>query len=302
VRFVLLLLVLALAPVTGAQTFRPPELIAVVPTGRAPCGLDTHGGRLWVAVYEMGQVLRLDRAGRIAGRHRVGRWACQIAIDGRAAWVTRDNANQLVRLDLRSGRLRRVAVSSPYDVEVAARSVWVTSFETGKVTRLDSAGRVTRVFEVGGNPTGVAWCGGRMWVGHGREGTWVTAIDPGTGAVTRVEVATRSPRWPTCIRGELWVTTENTALRIAPRSGELLGSIPLGQTLAEAGGVRSAGGGSPTVWVTDKEHSVIHRIEPTSGRVLDSVAAGPGALGIESFAGSVWVTSFAGSDVRRFVP
>jgi streptogramin lyase len=136
-----------------------------------------------------------------------------------------------------------------------------------------------------------------VWVGHGRESTWVTAIEPRTGRARRVDVGVRTARWPRCVRGELWVTTEDSALRLAPRTGVLRGNFPLGGTLAEA----AAGAGSAAgVWVTDKEQSRVHRLDPVAGQVVDSFPAGPGALALESFAGSVWVTSFAGSDVRRF--
>jgi streptogramin lyase len=226
----------------------------------------------------------------------VGRWACQVAVGGGATWVTRDNANQVVRID-RGDRIRRIAVPSPYDVTIAAGAAWVTSFETGTVTQLDLTGRRARVLRVGGHPTGIAACGGRVWVGHGRESTWVTAIEPRTGRARRVDVGVRTARWPRCVRGELWVTTEDSALRLAPRTGALRGRFPLGSTLAEA----AAGDGSAaSVWVTDKEHSRVHRLDPVAGRVVDSFPAGPGALALEHFAGSVWVTSFAGSDVRRF--
>jgi hypothetical protein len=287
-----------LVPSADAKLPPPPTETVVVPTGKAPCGLAVAGGSLLVGVYEAGQLLRLDRAGRIIGRVGVGRWACQIAVGGGATWVTRDNANQLVRVD-RGGRMRRIAIASPYDVTVAAGSVWVTSFETGTVTRLDLAGRRELVLRVGGHPTGIAACGGRVWVGHGRDATWLTAIEPRTGRTHRVDVAVRTPRWPRCVRGELWVTTEVSALRLAPRTGALLGHFELGGTPAEAGA-----GGSPEsfsgVWVTDKEHSRVHRIDPVAAHVVDSFPAGPGALALERFAGSVWVTSFAGSDVRRF--
>ena len=61
----------------------PPNEAAVIATGRAPCGLAAFGGELWVGVYEAGTALRLDRAGRVQRRHRVGRWACQVAVDQR---------------------------------------------------------------------------------------------------------------------------------------------------------------------------------------------------------------------------
>jgi streptogramin lyase len=107
---------------------------------------------------------------------------------------------------------------------------------------------------------------------------------------------------PQCIDGELWVTTEDAVLRVAPQTGEIRGHIQLEPTLAEAGLATSAIGGARSIWVTNKERSLVHRIDPGSGNVVDSFPAGPGALAQARFAGSVWISSFAGSDVRRFVP
>jgi streptogramin lyase len=291
-----LVVLLLVVPVAGAKISPAPKQSAVVQTGAAPCGLEARDGSLWVGVYEAGSVLRLDRAGRVQQRVRVGRFACQLAVTNTAAWVTRDNANRVVRIDRRTGRTRVARVSSPFDVVEAAGAIWVTSFETGTVTRLHPrTARPTRVFRVGDNPTGITRCGGRLWVGHGRAATWLTSIDPRSGDLRRVDVVVESPRWPRCVRGQLWVTAVDAVLRVAPRSGELLGHVPLGGTLAEA-----AAAADSTIWVTDKERSLVHRIEPTEGHVLDSFPAGPGALSLSRFAGSMWVSSFAGADIRRF--
>ena len=303
-RFLLPLAALVLlVSAAHAKIPEPPREAAVIQTGPEPCGLAAFGGELWVGVYGTGTVLRLDRAGRVQRRHRVGRFACSVAVDARAAWVTRDNANELVRIDVRSGRLTRIRIVSPYHVALVAGAVWVTSFESGVVTRIDPrTARATRVWRVGGNPVGLAPCGGKLWVGHARSATWLTAIDPRTGLTRRVDVVVRAPRMPRCIGGELWVTNEDSALRLSPGTGELLGHIPLGGTPAEAGAAVSTGTGSRTIWVTNKERSLVHRIEPSSGQVVDTFPAGPGALAQARFAGSVWITSFAGSDVRRYDP
>jgi len=302
-RILLFVVALALVSAAHAKLPAPPKEGAVIETGRAPCGLAAFGGQLWVGVYETGRVLRLDRDGRVQRRHRVGRFACQVAVDERAAWVTRDNANEIVRIDRRSGALSRLRVVSPYDVVLAAGSPWVTSFETGTVTRFDArTGRVARTWSVGGNPTGITACGGKVWVGHGRSATWLTSIDPRTGRATRVDVDVPSPRMPRCIDGELLVTTVDSLLRVSPHTGELLSTLTLGETLAEAGAARSSIGGVRAIWVTDKERSIVHRVDPGSGQVVDSFPAGPGALAQERFAGSVWISSFAGSDIRRYDP
>jgi streptogramin lyase len=291
-----LAVLLVLAPVATGKVPPPPGQSGVVQTGRGPCGLEARDGALWVGVYEAGAVLRLDRAGRVRQRVRVGRYACQLAVTENAVWVTRDNANRVVRIDRRSGRTRVARVSSPFDVVEAAGAVWATSFETGTVTRLHPrTARPTRVIRVGGNPTGITRCGGRVWVGHGRDATWLTSIDPRSGSTRRVDVAVDEPRWPRCLRGQLWVTTPSVVLRLVPGTGALLARVPLGETLAEAAAATDS-----TIWVTDKQNSVVHRIEPTRGAALDSFPAGPGALSVAPFAGSMWVSSFAGADVRRF--
>jgi hypothetical protein len=54
--------------------------------------------------------------------------------------------------------------------------------------------------------------------------------------------------------------------------------------------------------LTDKEHSSVFRIDPATNQIVDSFSAGPGAYAMARIGGSVWITSFAGNDVRRFVP
>ena len=44
----------------------------------------------------------------------------------------------------------------------------------------------------------------------------------------------------------------------------------------------------------------ISAIDPASNRVARVVPAGPGAYAARVAFGSLWVTSYAGSDVRRF--
>ena len=56
------------------------------------------------------------------------------------------------------------------------------------------------------------------------------------------------------------------------------------------------------MWVTDKQYSVVHRLDPSGGSVVDSFPAGPGAFAQARLGRSVWITSFAGTDVRRFDP
>ena len=85
-----------------------------------------------------------------------------------------------------------------------------------------------RIYKDGAYPAGVARCTGRIWVGHGRDATWLTEIDPVTNTVRRVDVGTTNPGWPRCIRGTLWVTASETLLKVDAGSGEVLARVRLG--------------------------------------------------------------------------
>jgi streptogramin lyase len=300
-RLIVLVLAAALMPTAaGGKAPPPPATGAVVQTGQAPCGADARAGSIWVGVYGTGKLLQLeDTSGRVESQVGVGRWACRVAVGPAAVWITRDRAGEIVRVSRGNGRIQRTKVGTwTFDVLLAAGSVWATSFEVGTVARIDpGTGRLTHVFKVGGNPAGLAYCGGRIWVGHGRTATWLTSIDPATRETRRVEVFDEAPGWPTCIRGVLWITSPDSVVRVDPRTGRLLTSLPIGETLADA-----AAGPDGLVWVTDKQHSVVHRLTPDGRHVLDSFPAGPGAFALARAGGAMWVTSFAGSDVRRFVP
>ena len=295
--FVVMLAVSASAIAGSAPA---PRQTHVVSTGRAPCGIAARAGSIWVGVYETGRLLAFDaRNGKGQATVAVGPWACRVAIGPASVWVTRDRAGELVRISRGNGRRARAQVGSgTFDVLLAAGSAWATSYDLGRIVRVDPRSlRVTRMYADGANPAGLATCNGLVLAGHGRSATWITAIDPRTHAVRRVEVGAPAPGWPTCIRGVAWVTTADSVLRVDPVRGTVLSRLRLGETLAYA-----AEGPDGLVWVTDKQHSVVHRLTADGERVVDTFSAGPGAFALARVGDAMWVTSFAGSDARRFVP
>ncbi len=295
-----IVLVAALLVVTVATAGNPPDPRAtkVVATGPGPCGVASRAGSIWVGVYGTGDLLAIDdRSGAVQSRTRVGRWACRVAVGPAAVWVTRDRAGELVRVSRGTGRVERLQVGSgTFDVLLAGGSVWTTSYDTGVIARIDAPSRrPLRIYKDGAYPAGLTYCSGRVWVGHGRDATWLTEIDPLANTFRRVDVGTANPSWPRCIRGTLWVTASATLLKVDAGSGKVLSRVRLGGTLAEA-----AEGPDALVWVTDKERSLVHRIYARQATVTDTYEAGPGAFALARAGDSMWITSFAGRDVRRF--
>ena len=296
--FPLVVAALVFTAIAAAGDPPDPRQTHVVATGPAPCGIAARAGSIWVGVYETGKLLQLDdRNGRVENSVTVGSWACRVAVGPAAVWVTRDRGGELVRVSRGTGRLRRMRVGrGAFDVLLAGGSVWTTSHDTGVIARMEPVtGRLVRVYKDGPRPAGLTRCGGRVWVGHGGTATWLTRIDPASNAMRRVDVGTTNPGWPRCIRGILWVTASGTLLKVDAATGEVLARLRLGGTLAEA-----AEGPDALVWVTDKERSLVHRVYAKDASVTDTFDAGPGAYSLARVDDAMWITSFAGSDVRRF--
>jgi streptogramin lyase len=275
-----------------------PQLATTVQVGQGPCDATVAYGSVWVPVDGPGSLVSIDyRRARVTRTIRVGRTACSVAAGPDALWVTRYRPAQLVRVDRRTGALRRLQLGKvPFDVELTS-SVWTTWFDDGGLTRVDPVTlRLLARLPIGGSPAGLALCGGRLWVGGGRRDTWLTVVDPVTNRFRRVDVGAEAPAWPACIGTAVWSPTAHGVVRVDTRSRDLVARIPLAGTPA-----RVAAAPDGTVWVTDKEQNRVIRINPATNTVVDEFPAGPGAFALARVGGSMWVTSYAGSDVRRYV-
>jgi streptogramin lyase len=283
----------------AAPVASPPHLKAQIPTGAHPCGAAAGPGSVWVANYDSGSLVRIDpRRNRVVQRIRLAPGICPVVVDSGSVWVANDRTDVVYRLDARRGRVRsRVRVAHwPAHFAVGAGGVWISSYEHGLVLRLDRrSGRVTRAYKVGGNPSGLALLDGRLWVAFGR-GTALGRVDLRTGAVTRIPLGHRAPGFLTAIDGVLWTSTaDGYALRVDAQTRRVTGAFAVPGTPAEV-----ASGPDGLIWVAEKEHNTLTRIDPRANRIVDVTPAGPGALSVVAAAGDIWVTSYAGNDVWRF--
>jgi virginiamycin B lyase len=284
----------ALAAVTVAAAAPSPRVIAV---GSHPCGVAAGFGHVWVASDGAGTVSRIDPRTSRVRRVRVGRTACWLATGAGAVWVVRYASGSLVRLDPQTLRTREVGVGpNPEDVAVAAGSVWVTTFDDGMLLRIDPATlRITTRYRLGGNPAGLAALGGEIWVGFGRETTAIARLDPRTGVLRRTPIGRRSPDRLSTDGRSLWVSSVDTLTRVDPKTNRVVKRLRLGGTFG-----RGTGAGDGKVWVPNKELNTVTRVDPRTNRVVGVLAGGPGSIAAAAAYGSVWVTSYAGTDVRRF--
>ena len=286
--------------VSTASAASSPRLLARIPTGTAPCGAAGAFGAMWVA-NDGGTLVRINPGtNRVTRRVRVRRGACSVAVGAGAVWVTNYRRSAVLRVDPRSGRVRTIRVGAePFDVLVAFGRIWATSWQTGTLVEIAPRSlRVVRRIKVGPYPAGLAARSGAVWVGFGREATAIVRVAPKAGSVERVPVGDARPSWFVAGTRELWIqANDHDLLHVDPSTRRVLARIHVGRTLAQG-----AAAPDGTLWIPDKEQSVVYRIDPATERVVDSFAAGPGAFVARHAFGSMWVTSYAGSDVWRFRP
>lgn len=281
-----------------AASFREPALIATITTGMHPCGIVSAFGSVWVA-NDGGTLVRIDpRTNRVRKRIRVGAGACFMTADARALWIANYKGG-LVRVTPR-GRVKTIAVgATPDNVLVAYGRVWVTAWGAGQLAVVDPRTlRVVRRIDVGSKPAGLAARNGAVWVGFSRDVTSIARVSPSSYRVDRIDVGVPAPRGFVAGTKYLWIQANTGDLvQFDPVARRVLTHLEVGRTLAQ-GAVAPDG----TIWVPDKEQNIVYRVDPGRRRVVDSFPAGPGAFVTLRAYRSMWVTSYAGRDVRRFRP
>jgi DNA-binding beta-propeller fold protein YncE len=276
-----------------------PQVIARITTGVHPCESVAAARALWVANDAGGTVVRVNpRTNRVTARVRAGQGTCAIAAGRHAVWVANYRTGRLLRIDTRTRKVRRVAVGgAPFDVLVSAGHVWASGFENGTLVEVDARTvRVIRRIEIGDAPTGLLRAAGSIWVGLGRGATSVLRVDPVSGIARRVDVGLPAPTHFVATKSGIWVADDGDGLALLdPLDGHVMKVMHVGRTIAQP--ALSPDG---TMWAPDKETDTIFRLSPATGKVVDSFRGGNGAFQVVRAFGSMWVTSYAGSDIWRF--
>ena len=276
-----------------------PQVVARIASGQNPCESVAAAGALGVTNDGSGTLVRVNpRTNRVTARVHAGQGACAVAAGRHAVWVANYRTGQLLRVDTKTRKVRRVAVGgAPFDVLVAGGRVWTTGFENGTLVEVDArTGRIVRRIKVGGAPNGLLRAAGSIWVGLGRGATVVLRVDPVSGTAQRVEVGLPAPTHFVATASGIWVADDGDGLALLdPQDGHVLKVTHVGATIAQP--ALSADG---TIWAPDKQTDTVFRLDPATGKLIDSFPAGNGAFHVLRAFGSIWVTSYAGRTVWRF--
>jgi virginiamycin B lyase len=299
----------------------PPQsgVTARIGVGHGGGPLVFGAGGLWVGAWRDREVVRVDPgSARVAARFPVGgRGPVGLAVDAATAWVVRPDADEVARLDLRTGGVVARIPLGPLPFEVApgdrrflpslvalgAGAGWVATGR-GAVARIDSAtNRVVAVIRLARrDPAGIAVVGRIVWVAQGGQG--LARIDAATNRLLgTVRLDVRADRIATD-GATLWVggrstdrtfETAGAVARVEAATGRVREVVPSGLPTGLAAGV----GG---VWISERDGGggALECISPRSNpvRVLGLPAVGELAVG----GGAVWAADRGGSSVYRVDP
>ena len=199
--------------------------------GSEPDSLAVGAGGVWVTNTGSDSVSRIDPAGGTVDQTvRVGKMPEGLTIGGGAIWSANMGDGTVTRIEP-AGDTRALRVGGkPIQLAAAGRSVWVTASGSEEVVALDVASgrRNGPPIEVGGGPRGIAHAAGRLWVAAS-DADEIAVVNPGSREVEERISVPANPREVRAGEGAIWVTSADAQMvsAVDPTSREVVAGVPV---------------------------------------------------------------------------
>jgi streptogramin lyase len=188
---------------------------------------------------------------------------------------------------------------SPNDVVATAKTVWVASATSSRLTRIDAAtSKELKPIDVGEGVGSIAAGFGTLWVAKQKTGSLLRRdIDTGAGKGRPITLPPGLPVAVATGQGGVWVALRgpNQIIRLNPKTGEQDRHIGVPK------GIQDMTIGYGWVWVTLRRDRAVLRVNPNSGHA-DRIVVGEKPKGIAAGDGYVWVCNSADGTVTRIDP
>lgn len=222
-----------------------------------------------------------------------------VAVAAGRVWVGDGTGRQLRAFSLDGHPTNTVRLPVfPYRLAAGAGEVWASNGYTGKVVEIDARTRRTRLFSPEPRSEGrvqLVMANDSLWAAS-QDGV-LAAVDPGSLRLRRAIPKVGAPEALASGAGALWLAegTSDTILRIDPRRGRVVRTIPIGG-IGEGIAV-----GENAVWAATPFEGRLWRIDPRSNAVTASIPVGSQPSTVAVTPTAVWVGS-ATAGVTRLDP
>jgi YVTN family beta-propeller protein len=183
------------------------------------------------------------------------------------------------------------------DGAVSGDSVWLAISKSRVVVRLDArTGKVRKRLPLDGNPRAVAVSGSALWVGlthRDRTADTLLKLDPRTGRTLASADYQYGIASLAVSPNAVWVVSRfrSFTFRADPRSGEPKRRVPVGHAPAT-----DAAYGRNSLWITVPRDDTIYQVRISTAEVIP-ISVGHNPRQIEVDGHTVYVTNFNSSDV-----
>ncbi|MDP9342772.1 MAG: hypothetical protein M3Q23_11915 [Actinomycetota bacterium] len=280
-----------------------------------PEGFATGFGSVWVPGHHSETISRIDAATNevVAEITGVGYQAQDVAVGAGSVWVPASGADYIARIDPATNKIiSRLEVGAVSDVDFGFGSLWAAT-KDNRLLRIDATSeRVLATLQIG--PKGGNACNNTPTV----AAHWVWAnvcdtgmlfqVDPGTNRIVkRVDIAARlgsSSGWAGASNGGLWVVSTSEACsggakcmlaRLDPDTGRVLERAMIDPERG-SGSIVVDGG---TLWLGGQ--GILTSLDAQSLKTMATYqVASYGEIQPGVGFGSVWITAYDLSEVRRF--
>ena len=172
------------------------------------------GSTVWVAVsqptvHSGDLVLGFDaESGSLEQRLNVRHGVRRLLVAHGALWMLSSGPSRLARVDLRTGKRRRMrlATGASGDLAAGAGSIWATLVDADQLVRINPRSWNVTTIAVGRDPNGIVAARGSIWVAN-RASSTLSRVDPRAGRVREdLEVPLNPYELATDANG-VWVTS-----------------------------------------------------------------------------------------------
>jgi hypothetical protein len=262
-------------------------------------------------------VLRIDpRANRVVGRPiSLPQDAWDLAVGAGAVWVTQFDG-RILRIDARTGRIRRISARPLYFGSVVAFGggfVWTGNDDErnrgGSIARIDPAyNRVAGAPLIPArrsSPQSISFSGGALWVAD--HAGWLVKIDPRRFTVVARERLPFGPHGVVATGHAAYVADAhaNRLLEADPKTAEIRRVAKLSPgPIFPVFGRGSLWSSSAAQWsgATGRRDDRVLRIDPASLEIDEIVHVGGSVPSVAFAFGSVWAADNVGRVVRITPP
>jgi YVTN family beta-propeller protein len=239
----------------------------------------------------------------------------QLILDHDPALAATVTPSRSVPVLARPRRIRALVVAGGALLLAAAAAAVIAavtgSRATGRVAAdsvavIDPAtGRLIAQVGVGGEPSQLSPGNGSLWVANLGDGT-VSEIDLRSRQVVRTlateTTAATTIAGVTASAGAIWTIDDSGSVRRVDLRDDLVHVASVGTPFIYwARGPDLAGSGAGAVWVATGNSSLA-RLDPRSGRLIDTIAVGTNPASVAVGDGGVWVSDSADDTVSHIDP